>query len=430
MVIQVALYVFWLLMTLLAISRLSFFRHTGIPLPHRILLFMLKVTAGIVLTLTYTYYYTDASKSDIWRYYTDSVIISRLFFSHPDVWIRVITGWNMQEPEVFRHILDTQNFCHPEGDIFTNNAFIIRLISLFNILTAENIYANTLLFSFIGYTGLTALYRVLWKGVGELPAILRYTPFFLAPGVVFWSAGLLKDAPVLAGMGLFLYCYTHKEAPWYIVVLGMLVAAWVICRNKLHILLTILPVLPIIAQGQWQIPRKYLYVWLGACILLAVILFRPIGDLLHARRLEFLQLANTERAGSLYSTAVYSPSAYPMMFILGFVNGFMQPTPWQAASVLQKLYGYSHFITMFFVICLCIRYAHFRKLQNGNVLFCFIFSVLHITIIGVVVPVSGALVHYRSFFMPFLLTGIIHILNLENIIYDTTLLRNRFVLNK
>src|SRR5687768_2383080 len=127
-----ALYLFYLALFLLLITRWSFFTQTGISKRALVLFFLLKVTAGIALTLVYTYYYTDHTKADIYRYFNDSKIISSLLFQHPAIWLQVITGIGMNEPEVFRHLLTTLHFSHPETDIATNNSLIIRAISLFN----------------------------------------------------------------------------------------------------------------------------------------------------------------------------------------------------------------------------------------------------------------------------------------------------------
>jgi hypothetical protein len=125
-----SLYIVYLLLLCLFIRGNRFFKDENLKaneiLPH---FFLIKVIAGILLTLLYTYYYTDQSKSDIYRYFNDSKVISQLLFTEPKAWISAITGFELHNPEMFKHITDTQYFSHPENDIATDNSLIIRISS-------------------------------------------------------------------------------------------------------------------------------------------------------------------------------------------------------------------------------------------------------------------------------------------------------------
>src|SRR3954470_13055434 len=58
-----------------SIYKLKFFQLEGLGKWTPSLFFLLKIIAGIALWLVYTYYYTDRSTSDIWKYFDDGKVM-------------------------------------------------------------------------------------------------------------------------------------------------------------------------------------------------------------------------------------------------------------------------------------------------------------------------------------------------------------------
>src|SRR5579871_5077247 len=75
-----------------------FFNKSGISTKVLTYFFFLKAAAGIALTLVFTYYYKDPGKADIYRYFTDSKVISSVLFHHPFQWLKIITGVGINDP--------------------------------------------------------------------------------------------------------------------------------------------------------------------------------------------------------------------------------------------------------------------------------------------------------------------------------------------
>ena len=182
-IFHTALYLLYFALFVWAIFKWKFFEIEGANKKHFAFFFLLKVAAGILLTLIYTYYYTDLAKADIYRYFNDSKVISSVLFVDPVAWLKIMTGCGIDEPEVFKYVLPTQYFSHPVNDIVTNNTFIIRLSVLLNYFSFSNIYINTLFLNFISFIGLTALFKELRTYFSQFQQIL-YVPLFLLPSVL------------------------------------------------------------------------------------------------------------------------------------------------------------------------------------------------------------------------------------------------------
>ncbi len=158
-IFHAALYLLYLTLFVWLIFKWKFFAVEGTNKKHFAFFFLLKIIAGVSLTLIYTWCYTDQAKADIYRYFNDSKIISTVLFTDPVAWLKIMTGYGIDEPEVFKYVLPTQYFSHPGADIVTNNTFIIRVSVLLNYFSFSNIFINTLFLNFISFIGLTALFK-------------------------------------------------------------------------------------------------------------------------------------------------------------------------------------------------------------------------------------------------------------------------------
>lgn len=415
--LQILLYFIWLYFLIKIVREHVFFRSSGISPNELTAFFVLKVLAGIALTLLYTYYYTDKSKSDIWRYFTDSVIISKLFFSHPKIWLHVISGWGISEPEVFRYLLNTQNFSHPESDFVTSNAFIIRAVSVLNILTAHSIYTNTLIFNFLSFVGFTALYRAFSTFFKKYNRMLL-APFFLLPSVFFWSSGLLKDAFVFCSIGMMFYCWVHTSLPAAKRIAYLLFFASVLLLTKLQVLLIAAALLPILPTPFIRINNKWIIAMIISYSVALFALREHIVSLLCNRRNQFIELGMQEQAGSLFSINPCDSANTLLLMIHGFVDGLLQPFLWNTATYMNTLAGIENWLILGISLAVWIRYASAKHINYRLAVFCFTFCVVNLTIIGTTVPIAGALVHYRTISIPFLVVGMLSIVNLEKFKYD------------
>lgn len=410
--LQILLYFIWLYLLIRVIRQHYFFRSSGITPNTLTTFFLLKVLAGITLTLIYTYYYTDKTKSDIWRYFTDSVIINKLFFTHPNVWLQVISGWGINEPEVFKHLLSTQNFSHPKTDFVTNNAFIIRTVSVLNLLTACSLYINTLLFSFLSFVGLTALYKAFAVHFSKFIEAL-YISIYLVPSVVFWSSGLLKDALIFFSLGLLLYSWMHPCFATTKRIFCLLLFMAILALTKVQVLIMALPLMLLLPTPFICIDKKWIMAMLVSYTLAVFALRETILSLLCNRRIQFIELGMQEQAGSLFSTTTCSNTNPMWLTIHGFWDGTLQPYFWHTTTFMNTLAGIENWLFLGSFLLVALKYFSAAHIKYRIAVFCVAFSIINLTIIGTTVPIAGALVHYRTLSVPFILIGLLSFVNLE-----------------
>jgi hypothetical protein len=287
------------LILLWLITRSRHFRLDGVAAWTMPAVFLLKIAAGTALWYVYTYYYTDRSTSDIWKYFDDSSILYGALQNEPADFLRMFTGIGDDTPHIAAAYYQKMNYWYQQFDspFFNDGRTMIRLNALLRLLSFGNYHVHTVIMSFLSLTGLCWIYKALrgafagWRGAGVLVV-------FLLPSVLFWGSGVLKEGLLWLGMGALLWAVMlakNKHIVWRVAV--ALAAAWLVAATRLYVLAALLPALGgwWLAQ-KWNVPTwKPLTVTLAAVVLLVLLLrLWPATDavkLIAVKRNDFINLA-------------------------------------------------------------------------------------------------------------------------------------------
>lgn len=413
--LHAVLFLALLVFLLWLISRSSFFEIEGGRREHLYAFFLLKVIAGTGLILIYTYYYTDPSKADIYRYFNDSVIISRLLFKEPLVWLKIMAGTGLTEEVTFNYLRQTMYYAHPSHDWVTDNTFIIRINVLLNYFSVCNIYINCLLLNFASFCGLVALFKTLtpyFKGKVRL----LYIPLFLIPSVVFWSSGPLKEQLLFALIGFYVYAlnngiFKHRMFD-FILAACMLLLMLVVKPPMAILLLACTFFLPVF---QLSDTKRLLALFFAAGLFVAVAVsldwHYKACDLLIDKRNEFVQLASQENAGSFFDNAIIDMGCGNLLRLIpsALTNALFRPFVWDKWNALQMVFAVENIFFLGLIAYLLLRYFKLPNTSDMRLLaaFCLLFAFANYLLIGLTVPIMGAIVHYRIIPAVFLLVGVL-----------------------
>jgi hypothetical protein len=100
---------------------------------------------------------------------------------------------------------------------------------------------------------------------------------------------------------------------------------------------------------------------------------------------------------------------------MGMYNMFMEPFVW-SHGLFEKLFGLENLIVL--VLTLLIPFV-FQKPKGTKLqlaVFCFVFFLLNYTLIGITVPIIGALIRYKIFGLLFYLIMLACLVDLNKII--------------
>jgi hypothetical protein len=141
------------------------------------------------------------------------------------------------------------------------------------------------------------------------------------------------------------------------------------------------------------------------------------AQLLIGKRNEFAELARLENAGSYLKNANYTPTLKNVVRLLpeALQNSLLRPYLWEGGKLFQLVFAVEN--TLFLLLLAGLLF--FYKKPTGyrlQLCLCFLFiAIANYIIIGITVPVLGAIVHYRVIATPFLLLAVLLAVDVEKL---------------
>ncbi|MFM2137813.1 MAG: hypothetical protein RJA57_120 [Bacteroidota bacterium] len=245
------LFFLWLGALSWLVTRIRFFRTSGLGAAQLVVLFQLKVIAGIFYGWIGLYYGGYAQMQDTWVYHMAGLQEYELLRSDP--------------AEYFANLF-RDPYGGDYGNFFGGHASywndlkgngLIKLFSLMNPLSFGHYYVNVIFYSVLTLWGAVALYRVMRHAFPEAKgAVLSST--FLLPSFLYWTSGLHKEGMIFNGIALVVYCmyFGTVQGRWgwkrvvglftgllillvlrnvlFLLVIPALLAWWLAWRRPLH----------------------------------------------------------------------------------------------------------------------------------------------------------------------------------------------------
>ncbi|MCW3124360.1 MAG: hypothetical protein JWO03_18 [Bacteroidetes bacterium] len=427
--IAISLFVLYLSVIIWSFGKLPIFSNSTFSRKGLIILFAIKLIFGVGSVLVYTYYYTDRQYADIYKYFDDSKVIYDAIGEHPKTSFKVITGirYDKDNPELKQVIAPTQHFDKKEGGVIeANHRFVIRLHVLLRFISRGNIYIHTLFFCFLSFIGCVALYRALQPFFEYGHGRRMIVPVFLVPSILFWSSGLLKETLVMFFLGLLLFA-AFKLLDLRNLLSNLVIT--VVCILFIYLLkpfiaLSFLAGFYVMATINFKGYVRIIAMLLGIGIVLWILIAHDafMCDMmtsLVAKRNEFIVLGLKMKAGSLTDTAIRPLGCLEPLRLIpsALYNMFMLPAVW-SKSLFEKIFGLENLSILLFTVVALFYFKRPKRAKLQLVAFCFVFFSLNYALIGITVPIIGALVHYKVFGLLFYLILIFSLISLRKLIFD------------
>jgi hypothetical protein len=404
LLLDYALFFGWIIFLSWSFSRIQFIKNAGLGNKIIIGIFLCKIVAGLI----------GGSLSqlnlDTWNYHKDALIEYHLLFSDPKEYFTNLfhTGY----ANGYDGLLVTQNSYW--NDLKTN--FIIKIISVLDIFSGGNYYVNVVLYNYVVLFGNLALYRVFKQVFTSNNWLLLFCVFML-PSFLYYGSSIHKDGLMLCAIGVVLFNVfqsLHAAGLDLKRLFGILIGLLVIFILRNFVFIAILPALTAVIIAY---KKKYpAFLTFGIVYLIAALIFFNIRYFLPSvdlpayivqKQADFMGLesGNTtivinKLSPSFTSFIANAPGA--------FFNGLCRPHFGDIAlsRFLLPLCVELLFYQLLIVIFLLSRKTEF-VVNDPLVMFCIFFGLSVCLIVGYTVPVIGAIVRYRSIYLPFLMTPFI-----------------------
>jgi hypothetical protein len=394
------LFIVYLLLLLLFLNKNRFIKNSGLSARLISLLFILKVLAGIFFT-----WYNIEYTGDLVNTYRNSLEETTLL---------------KQKPVEFFTSLFKSGYGDYEGFYSSHSywndlrfIFLDKLMAVLNLFSFKNIYINTLIYDAVIFFAHISLFRT-FSGLWPQKKWAIITGCFLIPGSLFFLSGINKDSLIFLGISMVISAlYTmpffkknYVRAKPVLLLTGGLLIMFVF-RN--FFFAAVVPaILSYYIATALKIKPWVVFLSVFLLLITVIVSCKSVLTVICQKQTDFLQLGI---ANSNVQVNVLQPTAKSFALHLPVALNivFLRPYAWHSYNMYYFFCGLEMLLINSLIIYALYTIIKTRReiLNNPLILFCIFFSFTALLIIGYTVPVIGAVVRYRSGFLPLLLTPLL-----------------------
>lgn len=434
MIVEILLSLLYTLVFAWIILKSKFFSLQGISKKAVIGVFLLKITAGVLMFFIYSFYYTDRATADIFKYFDDSKVMYDALFKNPLDYFRMLTGIANDSPYFDQYYQQMNNWYRVfESNIYNDSHTIIRFNAFIRLFSFGYYNVHTVFICFLSLIGQAALYKFFYSFMKDKRRELFFA-VFLMPSVVFWGSGVLKEGLLLFAMGMFLY-YLGKLLNRKTIIKSIVLIALstlLLLYTKYYIFIILLPLT--LAYVWCRLTRPRLILLKYAVVLL---LFALIGLNIHhifpgynvlqiiaQKQNDFVGLAIEMKSGSLISERLLQPDLGDMLlsFPTAFYNTLVRPYIFEAKSFIM-LFAAAENLMILFLIILTLIFSSRKAFALPEFYLVLMFFTGTFILTGLTTPVIGAMVRYKVPAMPFLMISLLFLINKEKLLKKLPVLK-------
>ena len=382
------------------LTRLKFVRRTEISFPELAFYFIIRIVSAFVIGWVTLNFYPGGN--DYWGLNEQGINEHHFLVNDPIGFFKDLFHSNYG---------DYSGMFGAVGTYWNDlkNILLGKLLGVTNFLSGGNYYLNAILWNCLGFLGSIGFYRgwIFLHPSRKWPAKIAA---YLIPSTIFFSSGIHKDLMIFSMLGIYFYCMTriaHAVAQWrhWVVFIFSLLMIFLV-RNYLAVVLFPLSVIYITACRFQLSPGKF-YAAILTCvtvILLALPLAGPkfsIFRIIAERQQDFAELPP---AGSDIKKAVLGAnvSAFAHQFPDAFKDGFLRPFIWETPLSLLVFTLEWMVVLAIYLYALFIWLKHKYASDPNLILFSLLICCTMFLLTGYIVNNLGAIVRYRSIYLPLL----------------------------
>ncbi|MCC7050445.1 MAG: hypothetical protein IT239_01520, partial [Bacteroidia bacterium] len=375
-----------------------------------VLLFLIKLLAGLVLYLIYTRHYVYRNTSDAFRYFDDALVVFNDILKHPKIYFKILFGYhsNTSDCTYYYDLMSNWTKAYDYG-LYNDNRTIIRANMFLMLFSGGNYYVHIILLNFLSFLGLILMLRFFLSYI-KVKTFALALIIFLCPSLLFWGSGVLKEGVLLFGLGLLVYSFKKTINKNYRHFLFLLLAIFLLIYTKFYVLMAIVPAL----VAMWiikltQTKKKFLtylsVYFLGfifITFLAPYLLNYDFVATLSAKQKDFINVANDWGANSKIETPLLNNQPINLIKYLpnALITALFRPFFFDAKNGMMLISSVENLFYIF-LFSLSIIYNN-RKKAHQIIYFSLFFCITLGALIGWVTPILGAIVRYKTPLLPFL----------------------------
>ena len=401
----------WATILLFFIYRFDFFKIQEINPAWPYAAFLFKLLLGFA---NYYIWLNIIGHGDSLRYFHDSQIVYQSLFDNPTYFFELITRSSLEN--IPAHLIPYQKELFIEWHV--NEYHMVRLLAILNVFTFGNVWANIVLIAFGSYAATMGLFKS-FKRFLVIDADKKNRIFlflFFLPSIVFWTGGLLKEAPVFMLVCIIIIqLFTIESSPNRnttpakpLLILVVCIYALFLIRDYLAILVSLNLLLLFFARTivKPQFLNKTFIINSITVIVLffAVPIVFPQLNYFHYAQSEQTYFLNGEPDPDYKFSAIGGNGIAVIKQIPYALNNiFFRPNLMHSDSVFRLYQSVELIIVWLIIVFLAIKMLRQKHPFSATALFMIIVAIELLGIYGLMVTDADTLSRYRSIPLFFIL---------------------------
>lgn len=359
------------------------------------------------------YYFNSLSSidSDVVNYWNDAKVIHAVSNSSIKHYIELIL-WNSstEMPIHLSKYLNETNYCMKVSDYS-----VIRLHSFILFFSGGQIVTHIIVFCFIGFTGLCALYWIIhdcW-----FPKYIGVLLVFLIPSVLFWSGGMHKDGIALFCFGCLMYINLKEgSALSSLLVVFLLIGALYLFRWPLLLIYMIFIPIRLTLRYLDKIKPKLIVLFILVAVLFSISNLSDFGQRTIEKREAFIN--KTFGSEFLDKTPIDIEKNIFTYIIESIKHGVFVPYIWPVNIEIKYFFALENLFILMLIFYLVKDIKINTLISNKNALsFLFFLCFGSFIAIGFIVNNEYAIVRYKAQLYPIIFVSLIGALRPSKTIY-------------
>lgn len=379
-----------------------------------------KFAGSIFLGLIYAYYYGYA---DSFEFYHHSLVINSALNESVFKWLNLVLHIpDAYDPSYYRYTSQMPWY------IIDNSSYIVSAVcAVFGLLTFNTFLPTSLIFAFVSYSGVWALFRTFQALYPQFTKQVAACVLFI-PSVVLWGSGILKDTLCLFALGWFTYSTFRLMIQRDFRISNIAISAFcflMLAKIKIYILLAYLPAMFVwifllytqtIRNGTLRIFVRISSITAIAGI--SLFLMQTMNEELGAYSLDriaetsnavrgWIEYSSIRDEGSGYDLGDFgtSPAAMLMKFPQAVNVTFFRPYIWESKKPIVLFSALESFLFLFCTLKVLftvgLRNCWLTIKQDNTIQFCLVFSIIFAFAVGITTYNFGTLSRYKIPCIPF-----------------------------
>ncbi len=385
---------------------------------------VVKLIGSVVFCLIYGILYN--SGGDTVAYWWGGEALKNLLSYNFDYYLKEMFGSATNEGFFNHYNNDTgwpPTWLYKSGRHF----FLCKVTSFVCLFIPGSFLGVSAFWGLISYNGMWKLFETLTHHFPDLTKKLRIVVLFL-PSTLFWCSGLMKDTIVLTGICWIVYEVDQYLRPntqkrrWRL-FLRLLIWGWLIFSVKPYVIIALVPALLLLFSYKYLSNIKSTlvkYYFIPTAIITVTLVLSQVYststieseyspnnviDQAMVIRNDFSN--NNTYGGGRYKALEVNSSGASFIRALpeALISGLFRPFIWEARSPFILLSAVENVIIsyLFLMILIKLRIRGLIKFIRSHpiLLFSFVFSIILAFIVGFTSILFGALIRFRTPFLPF-----------------------------